>query len=69
MATYIIHELQNLNSVRQGYEFTGSLTAAKRAASRNQAFCGTVLTIRYPNGETAATKDLHTGKWYQPLDA
>jgi hypothetical protein len=53
---FIIHELQNLESVRKGIYFFGTLTQAKRAATKSQVFCGTVLKITDDNGRTISTK-------------
>lgn len=64
MATYIIHELQNLESVRKGEIFEGTLRAAKTKASRDQMWQGTVLKITDEQGRTVATKDRQTGRWY-----
>ncbi|MDX9717254.1 MAG: hypothetical protein RBT67_07765 [Thauera sp.] len=64
MATYIIHELQNLESVRKGEIFEGTLRAAKAKASREQMWQGTVLKITDEQGRTVATKDRQTGRWY-----
>ena len=54
---YIIKETQNVNSDREGESFTGSLTAAKRSASKNQAFHGTVLKIETESGALVAYKE------------
>jgi len=63
MTTYTITEKQNINSHREGYTVEAStLTQAKRAARRNQAFHGTVLVIE-SNGHTLAATDVNTGKW------
>jgi hypothetical protein len=53
---YIIHELQNLNSVRNGTEHNGSLRAAKTAATRGQVYQGTVLKITDEEGRTVSVK-------------
>ena len=53
---YIIHELQNLESTRKGDRFTGSLRAAKSAATRGQVYQGTVLKITDEEGRTIAVK-------------
>ncbi len=66
--TYIIHELQNLNSVREGTRFEGTLRAAKAKASIEQMWQGTVLKITTENGITVAVKDSNTGKWYDPSE-
>ncbi len=61
MNTYTITEKQNLNSVRQGAEFQAKdLTAAKRIASREKMFKGTVMTIEQ-NGRLVAYKE--AGAW------
>lgn len=66
--TYIIHELQNLESVRRGEVFTGTLRAAKAKATRDQMWQGTVLKITTQDGITIAVKDRETGKWYDPSE-
>lgn len=63
-ATYIIKETQNINSDRQGETFEGTLTAAKRHATRNQFFCGTVLKIETQNGSLICFKE-DAGTWQQ----
>lgn len=68
MTTYIIHEIQNLNSVRKGEIFEGTLRAAKAKASREQIWQGTVLKITDENGAPVAIKDQKTGKWYDPSE-
>ena len=68
MTAYIIHELQNLNSIRAGYAFSGTLRAAKAKATRDQVFQGTLLKITDETGTTVSIKDLETGKWYNPSD-
>lgn len=55
MNTYTITEKQNFNSVREPSltaEFK-DLAAAKRAATKNQAFFGTVLVIECEGVEVA----------------
>ncbi|UYF78224.1 hypothetical protein [Acinetobacter ursingii] len=60
--TYTITEKQNLNSQREGTQVECStLTAAKRLASKNQAFHGTTLTIEC-NGSLIAYKN-NGQKW------
>ena len=54
--TYILHELQNLNSVRMGAEYTGTLRGAKTKASRDQVYQGTVLKITDTQGRTVSVK-------------
>ena len=62
MNTYTITEKQDFNSIREGYEVqANSLTAAKRAAKRNQSFHGTVLVIEQSGCEVA--KADKNGKW------
>jgi len=53
---YIIHELQNLDSVRLGTQYEGTLRAAKARASREQAWQGTILKITDEQGRTVAVK-------------
>ena len=53
---YIIHELQNLNSVRRGYIYSGTLRAAKAKATRDQIWQGTLLKITDEYGQTISTK-------------
>lgn len=53
---YVITEKQNLQSYRDGEVIVAkNLTAAKRSASRNRGFLGTVLTIE-ENGVLLAYK-------------
>ncbi|MCG8608967.1 MAG: hypothetical protein MI864_00385 [Pseudomonadales bacterium] len=60
--TYIIKEVQNLNSEREGDRIeASSLTQAKRTASRNQFFQGTVLRIESEGGFLLAYKK--DGQW------
>ena len=66
MTTYIIHELQNLNSVRKGERFEGTLRAAKAKATRDQVWQGTVLKITDEQGTAVAIKEQAAGKWYDP---
>jgi len=61
MNTFIISETQNLASSREGYRFKGTLTQAKRHASRNQAFHGTMLKIEREDGTLIASKS--DNKW------
>jgi ribosomal protein L19 len=62
MTTFIIRELQNMNSHREGQAIEAkNLTAAKRAASRAQMFQGTVLKIESQGGAVLAVKE--DGKW------
>jgi hypothetical protein len=55
-STFIIKETQNVNSDREGTSFTGTLTQAKRFASRNQAFHGTTLKIETESGVLVSLK-------------
>jgi len=55
-STFIIKETQNVNSDREGTKFTGSLSAAKRFATRNQAFHGTSLKIEDETGNLVSFK-------------
>jgi hypothetical protein len=57
---FIIKEVQSLQSDREGVEFEGTLIQAKRSATRNQAFRGTVLKIETVSGELVAYKN---GVW------
>ena len=53
---YILRELQNINSFREGEEIeAANLTAAKAMASRKQLFQGTILTLTV--GGTTALDD------------
>ena len=63
MATYKITEKQNLQSIREGYEFKGTLRAAKAHATLNQVFHGTVLTIDHCGVLIAIKRD---GVWTTP---
>ena len=57
MRTYIIRELQNAQSYREGETIqANSLTIAKRKASNMQFFQDTVLTIESENGHLLSTK-------------
>lgn len=59
---YIIHELQNRHSVRQGTIYNGTLRTAKSKATRDQMFQGTFLKITNERGITVATK-ASGGQW------
>jgi len=62
MNQYIIKELQNANSTREGTHITAtSLTQAKNAAERARFYSGTVLVIESTNGTRLATKT--NGVW------
>ena len=62
MATYIVRELQNPQSKREGIAISAdSLTAAKRKATRSQMFLGTCLAIEATNGVVLSRKI--DGKW------
>ncbi|MDD9154935.1 hypothetical protein PVK64_01850 [Aliivibrio sp. S4TY2] len=55
---YIIKEVQNINSEREGTQIeTSSLSQAKRIASKNQRFHGTVMRIEAINGSWLAYKE------------
>ena len=60
--SYIISEVQNVNSTRKGFQFSGDLTAAKRKASSEQFFQGTVMKIETESGVLVAYKE--NGKWH-----
>ena len=61
MKTYTITEKQDINSYREPVEILAkNLTAAKRVASKNQAFFGTVLEISDFHGVVSIKED---GKW------
>ena len=64
--TYYIHELQNLNSIRQPIKYDGTLLGAKMYASKNQVWQGTILKITDEKGAVLAVKDTVTGKWFEP---
>ena len=66
MGKYIIHELQNLESVRKGEIYEGTLRGAKAKATREQVWNGTVLKITDEEGRAVAIKDQQTGAWYSP---
>lgn len=55
--TYIIKEAQNLQSNREGFTYTGTLTAAKKMASRSQIFYSTTLKIELNNDALVAYKE------------
>ena len=63
---YIIHELWNGASVREGEVFEGTLRGAKLKATREQVSYGTVMQIIDEDGRAVAVKDRRTGKWYSP---
>ena len=59
---YIISEVQNVNSQREGHEYESeSLSQSKRFASKVQCFYGTVLKIEDEGGHLVAYKQ--DGKW------
>lgn len=61
--TYIVRELQNADSFREGTEIKAAdLTAPKRAASRGQMYQGTYLRIETCDGCLLATKE-SGGRW------
>ena len=62
MTTFTITEKQNSASIREGYLFEGTLTQAKRHATRNQAYHNTFLSIEQ-SGVIVATKDCDAKKW------
>ena len=63
MNAYVIKEVQNLSSDRAAtMTVNGSLAAAKRCATKAQAFHGTVLKIENTRGVLIAYK--HGGKWF-----
>ncbi len=68
MGKYIIDELQNLESVRKGDIYEGTLQGAKAKATRDQVWQGTVLKITDEEGRAVAIKDQQTGAWYSPED-
>ncbi|WP_318493444.1 hypothetical protein [Photobacterium leiognathi] len=56
--TYIIKEVQNINSEREGTRIeTASLSQAKHIASINQCFHGTALRIETVDGLWLAYKE------------
>ena len=59
---YSIYETQHVNDTREGETFNGTITAAKRHASRNQCFQGTTLSIRDETGVLVAYKE-YGEKW------
>jgi hypothetical protein len=60
---YVVVEKQNANSTRTGTVIEAeSLTGAKIAASKSQAFHGTTLEILNDDGQSLAMKDRH-GDW------
>ena len=60
MTKFIVRELQNANSTREGSCIEAkNISLAKRAASKAQCFFGTILVIESENGEVLSTK---TGK-------
>jgi len=62
MSTYIIREIPSARSHRDGQSIEAkNLSAAKRAASRNQMFRRTVLKIEAENGAVLSVKE--DDKW------
>ena len=62
MAAYVIKEVSTLNADREPTcTVNGSLTSAKRAASRAQAFQGTVLRVEDTRGRLVSYK--RDGVW------
>ena len=62
MTAYIITELQNSQSSRKGEMVeSANLTAAKRKASAQQMFKGTVMEIAHENGAVVSRKE--NGHW------
>ena len=56
MTKYIIRELENPNSIRQGEVVeASSLTVAKRMATRMQVFQGTYMLIELANDDGSRT--------------
>lgn len=67
METYTVIEKQNLNSHREGVRISAkNLTQAKRKASNQQAFFGTVLSIEDKCGFELSRKV--DGKWTDSND-
>ena len=56
MAQYLIKELQDMHSYREGRFYEGTLRGAKMIASRDQCFYGTALRIENYGGGVAAYK-------------
>ena len=63
---YIIYELWNGVSVREGEVFEGTLRAAKIKATREQVSYGTTMKITDEEGRAVAIKDRRTGIWHAP---
>ena len=60
---FTIYELQNLNSVRDGELINvKSLISAKRYATKNQVWQGTVLRVCDESGHIISTK-CNDGEW------
>lgn len=60
--TYIIKEVQNINSHREGTKIeVSSLSQAKLIASKSQCFCGTIMRIETESGVLVSYKD--RGEW------
>ena len=63
MSAYVIKEVQGMNADRAAtITVNGSLAAAKRCATKAQAFHGTVLKIESTSGVLIAYKQ--GGKWF-----
>ena len=62
---YIMTEKQNTQSDREGVQIEAkTLTAAKRIATYNQVFSGTVLVLETIEGNTVAVKESNK-KWVE----
>lgn len=53
---FIISETNEVQCRREAYHFSGTLTQAKRHASKNKMYIGTVLKIESESGELIASK-------------
>ena len=77
MSTYRITEKQDTSSSRGGYLYEAKdLAAAKRKATKQQAFYGTVLEVSLVNPKTSEDPDTDTvmsykinGKWEDTSNA
>lgn len=59
---FVIHEGQHVTDHGAGYAYEGTLTAAKRAASRGRVYQGTLLVIRC-HGAAWAIKRPDCRRW------
>lgn len=67
METYIIIEKESVNQIREGNKIkAANLTEAKKIASKNKAFQGTILEIQNDHGVSLCVKK--DGIWINAED-